>query len=79
MTPEGTAFSGEVEFVAAETPAGWVGILPRHAPACFALKGGLLRIRAGGSELRYRVREGLVSVSGEGVTVHADRLEEEDA
>ncbi|MGY4706859.1 F0F1 ATP synthase subunit epsilon [Candidatus Bipolaricaulota sp. J31] len=75
-----TIFSAEVEFVATRTPEGALGILPRHAPAAFAVMGAPLRLRtSSGEEHTFRVRSGIVSVSPEGVIVLADSVEEPDA
>ena len=72
-------FSADVEFVATRTPDGALGILPRHAPAAFAVADAPLRVRTPSGELSFRVRSGIVSVSPGGVTVLADSVEEADA
>ena len=74
-----TVFAAEVEFVATRTPEGALGILPRHAPAAFAIVGAPLHLRTPSGELTFRVRSGIVSVSPEGVIVLADFVEEPNA
>ncbi len=71
--------SVEAEFVATRTPEGGLGILPRHAPAALALVDAPVRVRTPSGERVLRVRSGIVSVSPDGVTVLADRVEEADA
>ncbi|HDI10746.1 MAG TPA: F0F1 ATP synthase subunit epsilon [Candidatus Acetothermia bacterium] len=75
LEPTGSVFSGKARFVAAETTGGWVGILPRHAPAAFPMEGGLLRIRTSQGEHRYRVGQGVLWVEPRGVTILAERVE----
>lgn len=46
-TPEKTALKEDVDFVAAPTPQGEIGILPHHAPLLTKLELGPLRFRTG--------------------------------
>jgi len=71
--------SAEAEFVAIRTPEGGLGVLPRHAPAVFALVDAPVRVRTPSGERLLRVRNGIASVSPGGVTVLADYVEEPDA
>lgn len=61
------------------TPVGWLGILPRHAPAAFAVEDAPLRIGTETGERTFRVKQGIVWVSPAGVLVLIDEIEEEDA
>jgi len=72
-------FSSEVSYVYTRTPIGWLGILPGHAPAAFALEGAPLRIGTEGEERTFRVKHGFVRVSPEGIAVFVDEFQEEHA
>ena len=73
---ERTVFSSEVEGVFTRTPEGELGILPRHAPAVFALEDAPVRLKTREGERIFRVRRGIVRVSPEGVSIFADTVEE---
>ena len=71
-TPEGEAFSGEVESLEAPGRKGRFGVLTHHAPTITALKRGILRATGGGRDLYFVTGEGVLEVSGGSVTVLAD-------
>ncbi len=72
-------FSSEVSSVYTRTPIGWLGILPGHAPAAFALEDAPLRIGTEGGERTFRVKHGFIRVSPEGIAIFVDELQEEHA
>ena len=72
-------FSAEVESISTRTPEGWLGILPHHAPAAFALGDAPLRIRTAEGERSFRVKNGIVQVSPMRVAILVDEIEEEHA
>lgn len=72
-------FSSEVSSVYTRTPVGWLGILPGHALAAFALEDAPLRIGTEGEERTFRVKHGFVRVSSEGITIFVDELQGEHA
>ncbi len=74
-----SVFSGEVESLYTRTPRGWLGVLPRHAPAAFALENAPLKIRTSEGERSFHVKNGFVRVTPTKVAVFADELEEEHA
>jgi len=65
--------------VSCRTPAGWLGILPGHAPAVFGLKDAPLRIVTSQGERDFRLHRAVVRVDRSGVWVLADRVEENHA
>ncbi len=69
-------FSAEVEGVFTRTPEGELGILPRHAPAAFALEDTPVRLKTREGERIFKVKRGIVRVSPEGVSIFADTVEE---
>jgi len=72
-------FSSGVSYVYTRTPIGWLGILPGHAPATFALEDAPLRIGTEDGERTFRVKRGFVRVSPEGIAIFVDELQEEHA
>lgn len=75
LTPGGSLFQGEVEFVAARGVEGELGILPGHMPLVTRLEPGLLRVRLPGEERRFRLPGGTLQVDGERVLVLTDQAE----
>lgn len=68
-------WSGEAEMLVARTTEGELGVLPGHAPLLGQLaEPSQVRVKlAGGEQLAYDVDGGFLSVTGEGVTVLAER------
>ncbi len=52
VTPEGTAFEGEVEMLIVPGAAGEIGVLARHAPLVATLKAGSTRVHASRDDVR---------------------------
>lgn len=76
ITPERVAFSDNVDYVAAPTPNGQVGILPRHAPLLTRLAPGLLRLRKGQQTQYVAVTGGFLEAkSGSHVSIFAETAE----
>ncbi len=73
VTCEREVFAGEAQAVYAQSPEGWFGVLPGHAPAAFALTGPVRVVTATG-EKRFSVVGGTLVVDRQGVTVVAERL-----
>ncbi len=67
MTPEGSAFSGDVEMVSTRTTVGSIGLMARHQPLLGRLVPTELRLYRSESEIvRLAQGEGYVQVSGDG-------------
>ena len=72
VSPEQLVFSGEVEHVVVPGSEGEFGVLPGHAPLIAMLRPGILRI-LGLHEQRILVVGGFAEVTGESLTILADR------
>ena len=70
LTPEGSVFDEEVEFVSTRTEIGSIGIFARHQPLLGMLTPTELRLyRSDNDIVSYAQGEGYVQVSPEGVLV----------
>jgi F-type H+-transporting ATPase subunit epsilon len=72
VTPEGTAYSKDVEMVTMEAVEGQIGILPFHTRLMTQLVPGEMIVTKGGHEELLAVGEGLVVVTGTQVSVITD-------
>ncbi|MCG3204547.1 MAG: ATP synthase epsilon chain [Elusimicrobia bacterium] len=78
-TPERLAFSDDVDFIAAPTPQGEIGILPRHAPLLTQLSYGILRLKKGNNSQYIAVTGGFLEVKeGSRVYIFAETAEFSD-
>jgi F-type H+-transporting ATPase subunit epsilon len=75
VTPERVVYDEEVDAVVATAWDGEVGILPRHMPMIALLGIGEFRARRGGTYQYFAVREGLLHVKDNVVTVLAPAAE----
>jgi F-type H+-transporting ATPase subunit epsilon len=65
LTPEGEAFSGEVEMVSTRTATGSIGVLAHHEPVLAMLDPAELRLYTSESEcVRFAQAEGYMQVAG---------------
>ena len=72
VTPEGTAYSEDVEMVTLPSMAGQVGILPRHVPLIAQMVPGEMIVRKNGHDLFIATGEGLIEVTGNRVAILTD-------
>ena len=85
VTPDGKAYSEDVEMVTLTGVQGEMGILPQHIPLMTKMVPGELVVRKGGRDLFVAVGGGLVQVTGTRVNiltdmaVAADKIDEERA
>jgi F-type H+-transporting ATPase subunit epsilon len=85
VTPEGTAYSEDVEMVTLPSIAGQMGILPRHVPLIAQMVPGEMIVRKEGRETFIAAGEGLIEVTPDRVAiltdlaVPADRIDEAKA
>lgn len=64
ITPQGVAYSGEVEHTMLPAETGFVGVLANHAPYVTSSPGGRLEVReTGGTEKKFRVGMGFFEVA----------------
>jgi F-type H+-transporting ATPase subunit epsilon len=70
VTPERILYTNEVQFVAAKTTDGDVGILPLHAPLVATLEPGEVRVQIGPTASDWE----WFAVSGGYLQVHEDKV-----
>lgn len=64
ITPQGVAYSMEVEHTMLPAEDGFVGVLARHAPYVTSSPGGRLEVReANGTEKKFKVGAGFFEVA----------------
>ena len=74
VTPTRVMSQQAVEMVVAPGVEGLFGVLPRHAPLLAALTRGIVELHQNGKVSdRYMIDGGLADVSGESVTILAER------
>lgn len=79
VTPDGPAFSGEVEMVVVPGAEGELGVLPRHAPLIARLNPGEVRVRTGASSWQsFVTSEGFFKVQRDVALVLVQGAEEPD-
>ena len=77
LTPEGSVFDDEVEFVSTRTEVGSIGIMARHQPLLGMLVPTELRLYKSDTDIvRYAQGEGYVQVSEDGVLVLVEEAHE---
>ena len=77
LTPNRTAFDGEVVSVTAPGGAGYLGILAHHAPLITTLTTGDLSLRTkDGDSHRYRIGPGILKVANNEVVVLTESIDE---
>jgi F-type H+-transporting ATPase subunit epsilon len=72
VTPDGIAYSEDVEMVTLPGVEGEMGILPQHVGLMTQLVPGEMIVRRGGGELFMAVGEGLVEVTAQRVAILTD-------
>jgi F-type H+-transporting ATPase subunit epsilon len=73
LTPEGSAFEGDVEAVFLPGTEAPFEVLPEHAPIISSLSAGVIRWRVAGLESSLDVRAGAVLVNNNSITVCAEK------
>src|SRR5262249_47719346 len=72
VTPEGIAFSDEVELVGLRSVEGQIGIMPQHIRLMTQMMPGEMLVRKEGKDKFLAVGEGLVEVTGDRVAILTD-------
>ncbi len=76
ITPERQVFSDDVDYIAAPTLDGQIGILPHHAPLLTQLGLGELRLKKGGAVSHVAITGGFLEVQkGSKVSIFAETAE----
>lgn len=85
ITPEKTAYEGDVDSVTVETGDGEITVLPKHIPLVSTVLPGSLIARKKGEQHLFAVSRGLIEVDSKGVQVlvrsadSADEIADEEA
>lgn len=80
VTPAKIMVQKAAQMVVAPGSEGLFGVLPRHAPLLADLVRGVVEVHENGKVInRYMIDGGLADVSGESVTILAERAEDLDA
>ena len=74
ISPEAAVFDGEADAVIVPAFDGELGILPNHAPLMTTLGSGVLTVRVGGSDTRFRVQGGFLQVVQNSVRILAEHV-----
>ncbi|HKX33618.1 MAG TPA: ATP synthase F1 subunit epsilon [Blastocatellia bacterium] len=69
ITPDATVYSEDVELVTLPSVEGQLGILPHHVRLMTCLVPGEMMVRKDGRSTFFAVGEGLVMVTGDGVSI----------
>jgi len=72
VTPEGVAYSDDVEMVGLRSIDGDIGILPHHTRLMTLMVPGEMMVRKNGRDQFLAVGEGLVDVTGQQVAIATD-------
>lgn len=85
VTPEGTAYSEDVEMVTMPGVAGQFGVYPQHVHLITEMEPGEIIVRKDGRDTFFATGEGLIEVTAIGVAiltdlaVQADKIDEAKA
>ncbi len=72
VTPEGTAFSEDVELVTIPAADGQIGVLPHHLDLVTRMVPGEMLVRRGGRDDFIATGAGLVEITGTRVSIATD-------
>ena|SRR5271166_2159934 len=72
VTPDGTAYSEDVNMVTLPGVEGQLGILPRHIPLMTPMVAGEMIVRKDGQDRCLVVGDGFVEITGERVAILTD-------
>ena len=72
VTPDGTAFSDDVQMVTLPGSEGQFGVLPQHIPLMTQIVPGELIVRQNGADRLFAVGEGLVEITADSVAILTD-------
>jgi len=72
ITPDTTIYSGEASLVQFPGMDGLFEILPRHAPLIAALGKGKIKVEINGKNEFFEIREGVVQVLNDQISVLAE-------
>ena len=77
VTPEGEAYSEDVDMVVLPAAEGEIGVLPQHAPLLTQIKPGEMHVKKGIEDIWLAVGSGFVDVGPDHVSVLTDMAVDE--
>jgi F-type H+-transporting ATPase subunit epsilon len=77
VTPEGVAYSDDVDMVVLPATEGEIGVLPQHAPLLTQIKPGEMHVKKGFEDIWMAVGQGFVDVGPNHVSVLTDMAVDE--
>ncbi|MBX7157404.1 MAG: ATP synthase F1 subunit epsilon [Verrucomicrobiae bacterium] len=72
VTPEGNAYSDQVNYVTLPGQEGELGIFPKHVPLMTRLKAGEVHVRKENEEVYLAIGEGFAEITSEQVAILTD-------
>lgn len=75
VTPEREVYSEQADFLVVPGVEGYLGILPMHAPIVAGIDIGIIKVIAGGKEIKFAVGGGFMEVNQDRVVLLADSAE----
>ena len=76
ITPKGSHFSGEVEYVVIDGDNGQIALLENHSPIVVGISEGFIKKVVGDDEYYYVLSEGIVEYNNNVVNIIAQEIEE---
>ena len=82
VTPEGPAYSEQVEMVTLPGVEGQFGVYPQHLPLMTQMVPGEIVVRQDARDVSFAVGEGMIEVTGDHISIltdmaiHADHIDE---
>lgn len=78
VSPEDDLYVGPAEFVSTQTVEGSIGILPGHTPILAQLPAGEVKIVSGGTDHKFAIGGGFLTVKENKVIILAEPQESTD-
>jgi F-type H+-transporting ATPase subunit epsilon len=72
VSPEGTLYSGESDFIVAPAIDGQIGIMENHQPLLTSLKNGIVKIKVKNKMQEYPVTGGFLSIYSNDIEIAVD-------
>ncbi len=80
LTPNRTAFNGDVLSIVAPGGAGYLGVLAHHAPLITTVQNGHLTVRLTDNRVtRYRIGRGLLKVANNRAVLLTESVDEDES
>ena len=78
LTPTGTFYAGEVDYISADTPDGKVGFLRGAAPRVLILSSGKITVKTSVIDLDIVCGDGMIIVNADGIVVLSEKCRYEN-